>query len=172
MDTIKNYLESMFRGLPQTAKVLKAKKELGQMMEDKYSELIKEGKSDNEAIGTVISEFGNLEELAADLGIDDVFNSSRNSNDQGSAAAHDEPKSQQNKSSGKKEKGKVKYKNRTCKTIMEVYWPTATCIYFALSFLTLRWGVTWMIWPLAGVFYPVLRSLLTVDEDDSDLEEK
>ena len=94
MDTIKNYLESMFRGLPQTAKVLKAKKELGQMMEDKYSELIKEGKSDNEAIGTVISEFGNLEELAADLGIDDVFNSSRNSNDQGSAAAHDEPKSQ------------------------------------------------------------------------------
>ncbi len=39
------------------------------MMEDKYNELISEGKSDNEAIGIVISEFGNLDELADSLGI-------------------------------------------------------------------------------------------------------
>lgn len=69
METIKNYLESMFKALPQTEKVLKAKQELLQMMEDKYTELINNGKSDNEAIGTVISEFGNLDELAEDLGI-------------------------------------------------------------------------------------------------------
>lgn len=69
MDIIKNYLESMFKNLPQTGKILKAKLELLQMMEDKFSELIKEGKSENEAIGTVISEFGNLQELAQDLGI-------------------------------------------------------------------------------------------------------
>ncbi len=31
------------------------------MMEDKYNELISEGKSDNAAIGIVISEFGNLD---------------------------------------------------------------------------------------------------------------
>ena len=39
------------------------------MMEDKYSELIEEGKSENEAVGIVISEFGNLDELAEELGI-------------------------------------------------------------------------------------------------------
>lgn len=39
------------------------------MMEDKYNELISDGKSDNEAIGIVISEFGNLDELADSLGI-------------------------------------------------------------------------------------------------------
>ena len=55
MDTIKNYLENMFMNMPKTDKVLKAKVELGQMMEDKYNELIKEGKSDNEAVGIVIS---------------------------------------------------------------------------------------------------------------------
>lgn len=73
METIRNYLESMFRNLPQTEAVIKAKYELSQMMEDKYFELIKEGKTESEAVGTVISEFGNLEELASDLGIDEVF---------------------------------------------------------------------------------------------------
>ena len=59
METIRNYLETMFAGLPNTAEVLKAKDELWQMMEDKYAELIAEGKAENEAVGIVISEFGN-----------------------------------------------------------------------------------------------------------------
>ncbi len=69
METIKNYLEAMFAGLPDTPEVRKAKAELLQMMEDKYNELIREGQSENTAVGTVISEFGNLEELAEDLGL-------------------------------------------------------------------------------------------------------
>lgn len=77
METIKNYLENMFSHLPNTPEVLKAKYELYQMMEDKYNELISEGKSDNEAIGIVISEFGNLDELADSLGIKSFVNPSR-----------------------------------------------------------------------------------------------
>ena len=69
METIKNYLEAMFAGMPSTPEVWKAKNGLYQMMEDNYNELIAEGKTDNEAVGTVISEFGNLQELADDLGI-------------------------------------------------------------------------------------------------------
>lgn len=72
MDTIRNYLEGMFASLPKSQEVLKAKRELLQMMEDKYNELIEDGKTDNEAVGIVISEFGNLDELAADLGIKEV----------------------------------------------------------------------------------------------------
>ena len=69
MEIIKNYLENMFANLPNTSEVLRAKKELGQMMEDKYNELIQDGVSENEAVGTVISEFGNLDELAEELGL-------------------------------------------------------------------------------------------------------
>lgn len=69
METIRNYLENMFLNLPNTPEVYKAKNELWQMMEDKYTELKAEGKSENEAVGIVISEFGNLDELAQDLGI-------------------------------------------------------------------------------------------------------
>lgn len=69
METLQNYLESMFARLPINREVLRAKEELFQMMEDKYNGLLSEGKSENEAIGTVISEFGNLDELADILGI-------------------------------------------------------------------------------------------------------
>lgn len=73
MEIIRNYLENMFQSLPNTSQVQRAKYELGQMMEDKYTELREEGKTDNEAIGIVISEFGNLDELAEDLGIASVM---------------------------------------------------------------------------------------------------
>ena len=66
MEAIRNYLETMFLNLPNTPEVYKAKNELWQMMEDKYTELKNEGKSENEAVGTVIAEFGNLDELAED----------------------------------------------------------------------------------------------------------
>ena len=69
MDVIKSYLENMFLHLPRTNEVLRAKEELAQMMEDKYTQLRSEGRTDNEAVGQVIAEFGNLEELAETLGI-------------------------------------------------------------------------------------------------------
>lgn len=74
MDTIKTYLDNMFQNLPNTPQVQRAREELFQMMEDKYTELKEEGKTENEAIGIVISEFGNLDELAEDLGIQGVMN--------------------------------------------------------------------------------------------------
>lgn len=74
METIRNYLENMFLNLPNTKEVQRAKSELLQMMEDKYMELKEEGKTENEAVGIVISEFGNLDELAGDLGIEGVMN--------------------------------------------------------------------------------------------------
>ena len=74
MNTIRNYLNAMFAGLPDTPEVRRAYEELAAMMEDKYTELMEEGLTENEAVGTVISEFGNLEELAQTLGIEDYLN--------------------------------------------------------------------------------------------------
>lgn len=70
MDEIRDYLEKMFAGLPDTPETARAKEELGQMMEDKFTELIQEGRNEKVAAATVISEFGNLEELSEALGID------------------------------------------------------------------------------------------------------
>lgn len=69
METIKNYLDNMFAGLPKTSRVLELKNNILSNMEDKYNELKSQGKSENEAIGIVISEFGNIDELVSELGI-------------------------------------------------------------------------------------------------------
>lgn len=69
MEAIKSYLNNMFTNMPNTPEVVRAKEELLQMMEDKYTELRQNGKTENEAVGAVISEFGNLEELGSQLGI-------------------------------------------------------------------------------------------------------
>jgi hypothetical protein len=70
METIKNYLDNMFANLPKTNKMIKLKNDLISNMEEKYNENKNDGKSENEAIGIVISEFGNIEELINELGID------------------------------------------------------------------------------------------------------
>ncbi|HEY5583220.1 MAG TPA: permease prefix domain 1-containing protein [Ruminiclostridium sp.] len=70
METIKNYLNNMFTNLPKSNQMLKLKNDLLSNMEDKYNELKNDGKSENEAIGIVISEFGNIDELISELGID------------------------------------------------------------------------------------------------------
>lgn len=70
METIKTYLDNLFAGLPNTKEVLKIKADLLANMVDKYEELKRNGKTENEAIGIVISEFGNIDELKKELGID------------------------------------------------------------------------------------------------------
>lgn len=70
MKTIKDYLDSLFLHVPVTAETKKAKEDLLSIMEDHYYELIEAGKSENEAIGAVISEFGSIDELLAELDLD------------------------------------------------------------------------------------------------------
>lgn len=72
METIVVYLDNMFASLPKKPELEHLKQELLSGMEEKYHELKRDGKSENEAIGIVISEFGNIEELTAELGIHPV----------------------------------------------------------------------------------------------------
>lgn len=92
METIRNYLENMFMNLPDTEEVARARIELGQMMEDKYEELRRGGKSDNEAVAIVISEFGNLNELADELGINDQIQKQNSESEQAHSFSLDDVK--------------------------------------------------------------------------------
>jgi phosphate/sulfate permease len=69
MNTIRTFLENMFSALPKTDAILKAKQDLYQMMIEKYDDYKRDGKTENEAVGLVISEFGNIDELLDELGI-------------------------------------------------------------------------------------------------------
>ncbi len=69
MDTIRMYLDNLFASVAKTPQVLRAKEELLANMGDRYLDLKAQGKTENEAIGIVISEFGNIDELLIELGV-------------------------------------------------------------------------------------------------------
>ena len=325
METIKNYLDAMFTNMPDTPQVRKAKDELLQMMEDKYRELKEQGVSENTAIGTVISEFGNLDELADELNLKSEVESKRMEEtehprrfvsmdeikdfllakrrsavlvglgvffciisvcgpiisdmyeggewneavgvgfmfvlialavgffvyngitmnrwdylkkepcriDKGTvdyvkeksrgfvtthalcvtvgvvlcvicwlpAAFMDNFRGMDNLGGallfvlvalgvfliiyankisgsfdmileindegtmgGRYSDEDVRYTNKTVRTIMEVYWPTVTCVYLIVSFLTFRWGITWIIWPVAGVAHKIIQIIFAEEK--------
>lgn len=49
--------------------------------------------------------------------------------------------------------------NRQMSPIAGIYWCLATAIYLGISFYTMRWDRTWIIWPCAGVFYAVVDTI-------------
>lgn len=42
------------------------------------------------------------------------------------------------------------------KSIGNIYWPIVTAVYLFVSFITMKWGITWVIWPVAGILYSVV----------------
>lgn len=40
-----------------------------------------------------------------------------------------------------------------------IYWCTVTAVYLAISFITNAWGMTWIIWPVAGVLFAAVMGI-------------
>lgn len=55
-----------------------------------------------------------------------------------------------------------KLENKKNDNLSKVYWCTVTAIYLAVSFLTGRWEISWVIWPCAGVFFAAVCGMATM----------
>lgn len=44
--------------------------------------------------------------------------------------------------------------------IANIYWLSAVAIYLAVSLPTGRWDITWILWPVAGVMYAVVVTIV------------
>ncbi|MCD8356914.1 MAG: permease prefix domain 1-containing protein [Clostridia bacterium] len=69
MNTIRNYINAMFSSLPKTPEILRLQAEMLENLEDRYNDLLREGKSENEAVGIILASIGSAEDLKAELGI-------------------------------------------------------------------------------------------------------
>jgi MFS family permease len=65
MDTLRNYVDSIFADLPKTAEMLRQKQELLDRMQQRFDQLKAEGKSEHEAIGMVFAELGDVDAIRA-----------------------------------------------------------------------------------------------------------
>ena len=70
MEVIKTYLDNVFAGFAQTEQVRTLKTEMLASMEEKYHALLDEGKSEHEAAYSVIADFGSIDEIVAELGLE------------------------------------------------------------------------------------------------------
>ena len=50
----------------------------------------------------------------------------------------------------RREKKMDEHKNET---VGQIYWCSVTAIYLGYSFITRRWDISWIVWPVAGVGY-------------------
>lgn len=41
-----------------------------------------------------------------------------------------------------------------------IYWAIVTAGYLAWSFITMRWDMTWIVWPVAGVLFAAYREII------------
>jgi len=63
MDTLRNYVDSIFADLPKSAEMLRQKQELLDRMQQRFDQLKAEGKSEHEAIGMVFAELGDVDAI-------------------------------------------------------------------------------------------------------------
>ena len=70
MDTISNYVDSVFEKLPKTPELLEQKQAMLTKMQDKYQQLKSVGKSEHEAISGAIAAHGNIDDFTkSDLAV-------------------------------------------------------------------------------------------------------
>ena len=52
-----------------------------------------------------------------------------------------------------------KRRSRIKEMVSTIYWLTAVAVYLGWSFWTNGWENTWIVWPIAGVLFPVVMCL-------------
>lgn len=70
MNAIEQHIDNMFKDLPETEEIKRIKNDLYLNALDRYDELIALGKTESEALGTIIIEMGELDVLLEDFGYD------------------------------------------------------------------------------------------------------
>lgn len=55
-----------------------------------------------------------------------------------------------------------KIENKRNDVINKIYWCSVTAIYLGWSFTTMEWEKTWIVWPVAGVFYGAVVGISSV----------
>ena len=168
MDTIETFLDNMFAPYPATPRLTEARSELRAMMEDAYNDAIAQGKTHNEAVGQVITDFGNLQELAPTLGIAADIQPGGSPQAAPAAGAPTEPSRpagpaptpvspsnytawQHNEQDGDKDDPFISF-------VASIYWPATVIIYLLWSFVFDAWDISWIIWPVAAIAFGIFAT--------------
>ena len=69
MSKVTEYIDNLFYLMPRTNAAAEMRQKLIESSEDKYEALLSWGRSEEEALGIVVGEFGSMEEICEELGV-------------------------------------------------------------------------------------------------------
>lgn len=61
---------------------------------------------------------------------------------------------------------KKKDETKRTEKVAAFYWPLVTAVYLGWSFLTMDWGTTWIVWPVAGVLFAAVLGMASMFGND------
>ncbi|MBC1778589.1 permease prefix domain 1-containing protein [Listeria booriae] len=67
MDRITEFVEKLFENVPESEQAAQVKEEITYNLEEKVADLMEEGKSEEDAVNKAIIEFGDMDEIIAEL---------------------------------------------------------------------------------------------------------
>lgn len=208
MKKIEKYVNDLFKEAPNTSKTMEIKEELTNDLIEKYNDLIKEGKSQNEAYSEVILGIGDISQLINSLNVQtpNSLNESRKKTalvvsvsvfiyilsivmvvilaennmpdfvvvsvfllllalatclliyhfmSMPKYTKIDETIAEEFK---EWKRGKEK-RNLVQDSIGSIIWTTATIVYLLVSFTSLAWHITWIIFIIAAVVQDIVKLL-------------
>ncbi len=57
---------------------------------------------------------------------------------------------------------------RKFKAAKSIYWTVIVAVYLGASFITMRWDITWIIWPIAGVLSGIFDNIYEMRNADNE----
>lgn len=58
-----------------------------------------------------------------------------------------------------------KKKDRRISILASIYWPIITAVYLTVSFFTMQWGMTWIIWPVSGLIFGSISAVVSLTQE-------
>jgi len=134
-ERIREYVKGLLQNAPQTRRIEELREELIAGCMDKYEDLTASGTPEEEAYRAVVSGIGDVDELVRELS---------------SSTLVDEIKATMTES-GKQAKLRS--------AISSSMWSLILILYISASFMTNRWGITWMIFVFGACLQTVISML-------------
>lgn len=70
MKSIREHVERLFKDVPKSEQAETIKHEIAENMEEKVNDLMKQGKEEEDAINKTLIEFGDIDEIKDELGVE------------------------------------------------------------------------------------------------------
>ncbi|MCI8496689.1 MAG: hypothetical protein HFE85_00385 [Clostridiales bacterium] len=209
-EKLRRYVEELFKEAPQTKKAIELKEEMIQNLQEKYQDLVREGKSEEAAYNIAVASIGDIsvlldglrEHSAPDRFTQEMMMKSRNRSAilvsiavmlyilcvlpamfldsmQGPALMFimiavatgllvfnnmTKPRRVRMDDTVVEEfrewKAKNSELNQVMRSVSAALWALTIALYFIISFTTMAWYVTWVIFLLAGAIQAIIKAVL------------